>query len=75
MRHLERLKGQNLQAINKMSEQIKVSEQQHSRVSKIQIEVKEIIKPTSRKNIDSYLSTDADGSDISADADGSDISN
>lgn len=38
---------------------------EQSRTSKIQIEVKDIAKPTTSKNTPSALNTDADGSDVS----------
>jgi hypothetical protein len=47
-----------------MSEQFKASALNQSRASKIQIEVKEIAKPT-KKNTTSTYSADADGSDVS----------
>ena len=48
-----------------MSEQFKSEALKQSRVSKIQVEVKEITPQTRKKNATSQLNVDADGSDLS----------
>ena len=48
-----------------MSKQINETTFNQPRVSKIQVEVKEIAKQVTTKNISSHLNVDADGSDVS----------
>lgn len=48
-----------------MSTQINETTFKQSRASKIQVEVKEIAKQVTAKNISSHLNVDADGSDVS----------
>jgi hypothetical protein len=48
-----------------MSKQINGSALKQSRASKIQVEVKEIAKHGTPKNISAHLNVDADGSDVS----------
>jgi hypothetical protein len=48
-----------------MSQQINATALTQSRASKIQVEVKEIAKQVTAKNISSHLNVDADGSDVS----------
>jgi hypothetical protein len=48
-----------------MSTKIDGSALKLSRASKIQVEVKEIAKHTTAKNISAHLNADADGSDVS----------
>lgn len=48
-----------------MSQQINGSALKLSRASKIQVEVKEIAKHSTAKNISARLNVDSDGSDVS----------
>ncbi|MEG4571591.1 hypothetical protein QUA56_02510 [Microcoleus sp. N3A4] len=48
-----------------MSKQIDGSTFKQSRASKIQVEVKEIAKQVTAKNLSSHLNVDSDGSDVS----------
>ncbi len=48
-----------------MSQQINATTLTQARASKIQVEVKEIAKQVTTKNISSHLNVDADGSDVS----------
>lgn len=48
-----------------MSKQINKTALTQTRASKIQVEVKEIAKLVTAKNISSHLNVDADGDDVS----------
>jgi hypothetical protein len=48
-----------------MSEPFKTPNLKQSRASKIQVEVKEIVPQTTRKNTTSQLNVDSDGGDLS----------
>ena len=48
-----------------MSKQINATTLTQARASKIQVEVKEIAKQVTTKNISAHLNVDADGSDVS----------
>ncbi|NES23330.1 MAG: hypothetical protein F6K41_31535 [Symploca sp. SIO3E6] len=50
-----------------------MSQRKQSRISKIQIEVKEILPYSIRKHSILHLNTDADGTDLNTDADGTDL--